>query len=142
MAATFELDIVTPERTLYSEPVTSVQLPASGGSIGILAGHAPLLAELAVGEGVIRTASGAEEHLVIAGGFVEVTRDRVTVLADTAEFAADIDVDRAEASLARARELLASVEAGSTAAGLSREEVNAALRRAQARLRIARGGHS
>jgi F-type H+-transporting ATPase subunit epsilon len=136
VAATFPLDIVTPERTVLSEAVVAVQLPAADGSLGILAGHAPLLAELSVGDCLIRLASGAEEHLAVAGGFVEVSRERVTVLADTAEFAREIDPDRAEQSLARARELLTSLDG----AGGDRGEAAAAVRRAQNRLRIARGG--
>jgi F-type H+-transporting ATPase subunit epsilon len=113
----------------------AVQLPAADGSLGILAGHAPLLAELSVGDCLIRLASGAEEHLAVAGGFVEVSRERVTVLADTAEFAREIDPDRAEQSLARARELLTSLDGAG-----DRGEAAAAVRRAQNRLRIARGG--
>ena len=135
MPATFPLDIVTPERTMLSEEAQSIQLPAATGSLGILAGHAPLLAELGVGECVVKLPTGAEELLAIAGGFVEVSRERVTVLADTAEFASAIDTNRAEASLARARELLASVDGS----GTTREEAAEAARRAQARLRVARG---
>lgn len=137
MAATFPLDIVTPERTILSESASSVQVPAVTGSLGILAHHAPLLADLGVGECVVRLPGGAEETFAIAGGFVEVSREKVTVLADTAERASDIDVSRAEASLARARELLASVTPISST---DREEAAAAARRAQARLRIAQRG--
>ena len=136
VATTFPLDIVTPEKMILSETVSAVQLPAVSGSMGILAGHAPLLAELGVGECVVKTVSEGEKTLVIAGGFVEVSREKVTVLADTAEFAHEIDMDQAEASLQKARELLANVEAG---AG-SRDEANETMRRAQARIRVARGG--
>lgn len=139
MPATFPLDIVTPERTVLSETASSIQLPAANGSLGILAGHAPLVAELGVGECVVRTASGATQQLAIAGGFVEVSREKVTVLADTAEFSHEIDIDRAEASLARARELMAAADA--TVGGGNRAEANEALRRAQARIRVARGGN-
>jgi F-type H+-transporting ATPase subunit epsilon len=135
MASTFPLDIVTPERTVLSDQVASLQLPSVAGSFGILAGHAPLLAELGIGECVVKFSTGEERQLVVAGGFVDVSREKVTVLADTAEFADEIDVTRAEAALVRARELLSSVE------GTSRAEVAAAARRAQARLRIARGGN-
>lgn len=139
MAATFALDIVTPEKTVLSETVTSVQLPAASGSMGILAGHAPLLAELSVGECIVQVADGAEAHFVLAGGFVEVTRERVTILADTAERDDEINVDRAEQSLTRARELMATIESGSSA-GVSRDDAAEAIRRAQTRIRIARGG--
>lgn len=135
MAATFALDIVTPERTILSENVTSLQVPAVDGSLGILAGHAPLLAELGVGECQVRLPGGAEEHLAIAGGFLEVARERVTVLADTAEFATEIDPTRAEESLARARELLTRLDGS-----VDPDQASDAVRRAQNRLRIARGG--
>lgn len=133
MAATFPLDIVTPERTVLSETVTSVQIPAVSGSLGILAGHAPLLAELGVGECIVQLPTGADEMLVLSGGFVEVSREKVTILADTAEFAGEIDADRAEQSLTSARELLNAA----TLSSLEREEANLAARRAQARLRVA-----
>ncbi|HVK05254.1 MAG TPA: F0F1 ATP synthase subunit epsilon [Armatimonadaceae bacterium] len=134
MPATFALDIVTPEKTVLSETATSVQLPAADGSLGILAGHAPLLAELGVGECIVKTASGAEEVYALAGGFVEVSRERVTILADTAEHASEIDLTRAEEALTRAREMVTRVDGSSDP-----DEVNAAIRRAQARIRIARG---
>jgi F-type H+-transporting ATPase subunit epsilon len=139
LASTFPLDIVTPERTILSETVTSLQLPAADGSLGILAGHAPLVAALGAGECVVRTASGAEETLAIAGGFVEVTRQRVTVLADNAEFAHEINVDHAEEALASARQMLAGLDAEST--GSDREAANDAIQREQARLRVARANN-
>ena len=135
MAATFPLDIVTPERTVLSESVQFLQVPAVDGSLGILAGHAPLLAELGVGECMVRLPTGAEERLALAGGFVEVSRERVTVLADPAEFANEIDATRAEESLAQAHALLQRLDGS-----VDRETANAAVRRAQNRLRIARGG--
>nr|CAA9229885.1 ATP synthase epsilon chain [uncultured Armatimonadetes bacterium] len=135
MAATFPLDIVTPERTVLSESVQFLQVPAVDGSLGILAGHAPLLAELGVGECMVRLPTGAEERLALAGGFLEVSRERVTVLADTAEFANEIDATRAEESLAQARDMLQRLDGS-----VDRETANAAVRRAQNRLRIARGG--
>lgn len=137
MPATFPLDIVTPEKTVLSEVVTSVQLPAVTGSMGVLAGHAPLLAELGVGECVVKMPSGAEEQFLLSGGFVEVSREKVTILADTAERADEIDVNRAEAALARVREMLVNIE---SLPADQREDASAAMRRAQARLRIARGG--
>ncbi len=135
MAATFPLSIVTPEKTILSETVQAIQLPASEGSLGILAGHAPLLAELSVGECVVKLASGAEEQLVIAGGFVEVSRDQVTVLADTAEFVGDIDISRAQASLDRAKEMIAKLDSGDTAE-MDRATATEEMRRAQAAIRI------
>ena len=100
------LEIVTPDRALVREEVDEVQLPGYEGYFGVLPGHTPLLATLKVGELWYRT--GPEKHyLAIAGGFVEVLPDRVTVLAQIAERAHDIDVARAEAARKRAEERLA-----------------------------------
>jgi len=96
-----------------------------------------MLADLGVGECVVKLPNGAEETLAVSGGFVDVSRQGVTVLADTAEFANEIDADRAEAALARAHDLLTGVDSLSPA---DREDASLAVRRAQARLRIARGG--
>jgi F-type H+-transporting ATPase subunit epsilon len=100
-----QLEIVTPDRALVREEMDEVQVPGSEGYLGILPGHAPLLATLNVGELWFRI--GREKHyLAIAGGFVEVLPDRVTVLAQIAERAQDIDVARAEAARTRAEERL------------------------------------
>jgi F-type H+-transporting ATPase subunit epsilon len=100
------LEIVTPDRALVREDVDEVQLPGQEGYFGVLPGHTPLLAMLTVGELWYRI--GQEKHyLAIAGGFVEVLPDRVTVLAQIAERAHEIDVARAEAARQRAQERLA-----------------------------------
>jgi F-type H+-transporting ATPase subunit epsilon len=106
LPAKLTLEVVTPDRALVREEVDEVQLPGSQGYLGVLPGHAPLLATLKVGELWYRV--GQEKHyLAIAGGFVEVLPDRVTVLAQIAERAQDIDVARAEAAKQRAEERLA-----------------------------------
>jgi F-type H+-transporting ATPase subunit epsilon len=133
--STFLLDIVTPEKTVLSSPTAvSIQLPGAAGGFGVLAGHAPLLADLGVGECIVRFEGGEQKLLALAGGFVDVTRSKVTVLADTAEFDNEIDVTRAEAALAKAQSLVSGVE------GENRAEASEALRRAQVRLRVAKGG--
>jgi F-type H+-transporting ATPase subunit epsilon len=99
------LEIVTPDRSLVREEVDEVQLPGSEGYFGVLPGHTPLLATLKVGELWYRV--GQEKHyLAVAGGFVEVLPDRVTVLAQIGERAEEIDVARAEAAKRRAEERL------------------------------------
>lgn len=127
---------------MVSETVAAVQLPASGGSMGILAGHAPLLAELGVGECVVRLPNGAEETYAVAGGTVEVSREQVTVLADTAERASDIDLTGAEEALAAARQMMVGLEANPDAAHINREELNETIRREQSRIRIAGGSRN
>jgi F-type H+-transporting ATPase subunit epsilon len=89
------LEIVTPERLAYSGEVDSVQVPGSEGEMGILPHHAPLVSMLGIGELVIRTAGG-EELFAIAGGFVQVRPDKVVVMAETADMASEIDLERAQ----------------------------------------------
>jgi F-type H+-transporting ATPase subunit epsilon len=89
------LEIVTPERLAYSGEVDSVQVPGSEGEMGILPHHAPLVSMLGIGELVIRT-GGTEELFAIAGGFVQVRPDKVVVMAETADMASEIDLERAQ----------------------------------------------
>ena len=106
------LEIVTPDRALVREEVDEVVVPGSEGELGILPGHTPLLATLKVGELWYR--QGQERHyLAIAFGFVEVLPDRVTILAQIAERAQDIDITRAERARQRAEEQLANPSAQS-----------------------------
>ena len=101
-----QLEIVTPDRSILREEVDELQLPGSEGYFGVLPGHTPMLAMLKVGELWYRI--GAEKHyLAVAFGFVEVLPDRVTILANVAERAADIDIERAEAAKRRAEERIA-----------------------------------
>ncbi len=109
MPEAIELVIVTPEKQLLRQSVADVQLPGAAGYLGILPGHAPLMTELGIGELSYHDAAGKEStHLAIIRGFAEVLPSRVTVLAETAEFAAEIDLARAEAAKARAEHHLAS----------------------------------
>lgn len=101
------LEIVTPDRSLVTAQVDEVQLPGAEGYFGVLPGHTPLLAALQVGELWYRI--GREtHHVAVAFGFVEVLPDRVTVLAQIAERADEIDVVRAQAAKRRAEERLAA----------------------------------
>ena len=103
-----QLQIVSADRLLVNEQVDEVQIPGSQGYLGVLPGHTPLLATLQVGELWYRGGSGdaARHYLSIAFGFVEVQPDRVTILAQIAEPAAEIDQARAEAARKRAEERL------------------------------------
>ena len=100
------LEIVTPDRALIREEVDEIVLPGSEGYLGVLPGHTPLLTTLQVGELWYRNGQ-EKQYLAIAGGFVEILPDRVTVLAQIAERAQDIDITRAEAAKRRAEERLA-----------------------------------
>ena len=125
------LEIVTPDRSLVREEVDEVQVPGAEGYFGVLPGHTPLLATLKIGELWYRV--GQEKHfLAIAGGFVEVLPDRVTILAQVAERAQDIDPSRAEAARKRAEERLAQVPQD-----LNFERARKALMKALVRLQVA-----
>jgi len=101
------LEIVTPEKHLFSGDVDSVTVPANTGYLGILPGHAPLLAELGIGE-IEYKINGRQEYMFCSWGFVEVLPDRVILLAQAAEIGSDIDIKRAEEAKVRAEELLHS----------------------------------
>jgi F-type H+-transporting ATPase subunit epsilon len=103
-----QLDIVTPERLAYSDQVDEVIAPGSQGELGILPHHAPLLTTLGVGELRIKK-GGAEEAFAVVGGFLQVRPDRVVVMAETADMASEIDLERAQAAR---REAEKTLEAG------------------------------
>jgi len=88
------LEIVTPERLAYSDTVDAVTLPGSEGELGVLPHHAPLVSTLGLGELRIRKGN-AEESFAIAGGFLQVLPDKVVVMAETADMASEIDLERA-----------------------------------------------
>lgn len=126
-----KLTIVSPERELYSGDVDIVLAPSIDGQLGILPKHIPLITQLAEGELIVR--AGAEErYFAIHGGFMHVLPDSVTVLADVAERADDIDIERAEAARQRALKML------SQAPPEERRLTETALRRSRVRLRVAR----
>jgi F-type H+-transporting ATPase subunit epsilon len=129
---TIVLDIVTPERLVFSEEVDSVVCPGIEGELGVLPHHAPLLTTLGVGELRIRRA-GEEEYFAIAGGFVQVRPDRVVVMAETADMAAEIDLEKAEEARHEAERALA--EGFEEPADLAR--ARASLQRALLRIRVA-----
>ena len=131
MADTIELEIVTPERLVVNTRAEEVQIPGRGGYMGILPGHAPLISELAVGE-ITYKLGGTTTRLSVAWGFAEVLPEKVTILAETAELAEDIDVPRAEAALARAQQAIKEAEDHA-----AYEAAAAALARAEARLAVA-----
>ena len=128
MAEQLDLEIVTPERQLVHAQVSDVQLPGKDGYLGILPGHAALLGQLGAGA-LCYTAAGQPHYLAVDGGFVEILEDHVRVLADSAEKAEDIDVERAKADLQKAQDQLATTPDPDAAL--------AAVNRAQARINAA-----
>jgi F-type H+-transporting ATPase subunit epsilon len=128
---TMHVEVVTAERELYSGEADVVIAPGTEGELGILPRHAALLTTLKVGEILIRL-GGAEEPLFVSGGFLEVSNNSVTVLAETAERAEEIDQARAEAARRRAQESLQQAQSD-----VERADLVGALERAVARLRVA-----
>lgn len=130
----FNLQIVTPEREIFSSSVESVSLPGLMGGFGVLQNHAPLVAGLAPGLVKITDTDGRELRLFVGGGFFQVSNNEAMLLADSAEFATEINSDRARAAETRAVDRLAGKMDGEV---LQRERAEAALKRARARVRVA-----
>ena len=131
MADTFEFEIVTPEKLVVRDVAEEMQIPGKNGYLGILPGHAPLITELAVGEISYRN-QGYTHRLAVAWGFAEVLPSKVTVLAETAERADEINVRRAEEAKQRAEERLKSADHNTDF-----DRAEQALQRADARLQVA-----
>lgn len=131
MAKTQRLDIVTPEKVVFSEEVEFVVAPGSEGELGFLPAHAPLVSALKIG--VLRVHQGGNvTKVAISGGFVEVKDSRVVVLADTAEREDEIDVERAQKAKERAEQRLAN-----NSADIDLVRAKSAMQRSLARLKAA-----
>lgn len=125
-----ELELVTPERLVFTEQADFVVLPGLEGEIGVLPGHAPLLTQLTIGK--LRIKRGENTELfAVSGGFAEVLRNRVRVFAETAEMQGEIDAERARLAAERAHK-----DIRQAASLVDLEQAQAALRRALLRLRI------
>jgi len=127
---TLHVEVVTAERELYSGEAALVSAPGSEGRLGILPRHAAMLALLKEGELRIEL-NDAEEPIFVSGGFLEVSDNRVIILADTAEHAEEIDAARAEEARRLSQERLADVKSNT-----ERAELQAALARAIQRIRV------
>jgi F-type H+-transporting ATPase subunit epsilon len=131
-----QLEIVTPERLAYSDTVDAVTLPGSEGEMGVLPHHAPLLATLGVGELRIRK-GGETEAFAIVGGFVQVRPDKVVVMAETADMASEIDLEKAQEARREAEKALGS----GFHEGADLAVARAALQTALLRIRLAERRH-
>jgi F-type H+-transporting ATPase subunit epsilon len=128
----FDLTVLAPDHSLLEGRVRSLVAPGADGYFGVLARHAPMVAQLGAGALTVTGEDGAEEYFAISQGFLEVEPDEVTILADTAEAAAGIDVERARAAEGRARQRMRSRDRD-----LDVARAEAALQRALARLQVA-----
>jgi len=125
------LEVITPERVVYTDDVDMVIAPATDGYVGILPHHAPLLTTLGPGEFRVKK-GGVEEVLAVFGGFMDVRGDRVTVLTEDAEHAEDIDAKQAQDARDRAQQAL---QAGPMSAA-DEARARASLQRALVRIRV------
>ncbi|MCB8924401.1 MAG: F0F1 ATP synthase subunit epsilon [Ardenticatenaceae bacterium] len=132
---TIQCDIVTQERTVFSQQVASVSLPGTEGRMGILPNHSALLTTLDFGDVWVRHTDGEEEHFAIGGGYAEVQPDKVVILADSAEHAEEIDVERAERARERAQQ---AMQEGVVDDPDRYAQLQASLMRAQIRLDVGR----
>ena len=128
------LEIVTPEKKVFSDTVDAVTVPTESGEVGILNNHAPLISTLKAGV-LSYTRGGANERMVVAGGFLEVSENNVSVLADIAETAGDIDTDAARVECETLEKELGAWK-GTEEEFETRKE---RLEKAQARLQLAAG---
>jgi F-type H+-transporting ATPase subunit epsilon len=128
-----QCEIVTQERSVFSGEVDAVNLPGSEGRLGILPNHTPLLTTLGYGEVIIRR-SGQEEYFAVGGGFAEIQPTKVIILADSAEYAEEIDIQRALAARQRAEKMMVE---GVPEDPERYAQIRASLQRAQIRLNVA-----
>ncbi|WP_379129934.1 F0F1 ATP synthase subunit epsilon [Paenibacillus sp. sgz500958] len=132
---TFLLEIVTPERLVFSKQVSSLTVRGAEGEMGILPGHIPLVTPLQVAPLSVK-ADGVTITIAVHGGFVEVRKDKVTILAESAELPVDIDIERAEAAKERAERRLKSVNKQDA---IDHRRAELALQRAVTRIKVSGG---
>jgi F-type H+-transporting ATPase subunit epsilon len=138
MAESIRLDLVTPERRLFADSVDQVVAEGVLGEFGVLPGHANFITLLAPGC-LSFIKDGKRRQVAVSGGFAEVTLNHgVRVMAETAEFAEEIDVERAKAAKERAEKRLSSASGGAAEIDVARAEI--ALKRALMRLQVAQDG--
>jgi F-type H+-transporting ATPase subunit epsilon len=135
MAENIRLEVVTPEKQVVNDLAQIVMAPGSMGEFGVLSGHTPFMTSLNIGAIHYRDEKGKDQYVFVSGGFAEALPDKVTVLAESAERMADIDLERAKSALARAENRLED---------RSRENIDfarakAALERALVRIKLAGG---
>ncbi len=134
---TYQLSIVTPERTVYDAEVNSTTLPAEGGYLGVWADHAPMVAAVTPGMVTLYEGSSDQEtaHYAVGAGFAEVSGGKMVLIVDSCELEDDIDAQRAERALERAKELLKQGLRGD--ASIDLDAAQQMKERAEARIKVA-----
>lgn len=128
----FNLTVVTPEKIFYEGEVASVIVPGSEGYLGTLTDHAPLITAIVPGKVILRDKSQEEIEMAVSFGFFEISSNTATLLTDSVEYASDIDLERSQKALERARQRLAD-----KAGNIDIPRARRALAKAQNRLKIA-----
>lgn len=131
MAKTFKARLLTPTGSLFEGDAEGVQVPGKNGMFEMLVNHAPIMSSLEIGRVKIRKEDGSEDYYAIGGGFLELSHNNLTVLAESAESVSEIDVERAQKARDEAAEQLKEKTA-------DREEAEKAMARAENRLKLAR----
>ena len=134
----FQLSIVTPEKVVFEGQVVSLLVPGMEGYLGVLSNHAPLITALQPGRIEFQDDQDKIQIFSVSGGFVEVSGNRATLLADTAEHCEEIDIERAQTALQKALKALQDKE---KAGQVSTPEAKEAARRAANRVRIYKETH-
>jgi len=132
MTSTFDLAVVAADRTVFAGSAVSVVLPGTDGYLGVLPGHAPLITALAIGEISITLPDNQKKIIAVSGGFAEVLQQKTVILADAAELAEEIDIERAHQARQRAEECLRT-----PGENIDVEHVKISLLRALNRLQVA-----
>jgi|APTNR8051073442_1049403.scaffolds.fasta_scaffold00027_147 F-type H+-transporting ATPase subunit epsilon len=135
MPTPFKLSVVAPDRTVVETQVVSLTVPGVEGYLGIWHGHVPLMAALKMGVLEYTDTANLTTSVAITGGFLEVSPDSVIVLADSAEFAGDIDLKEAEARLEQARRALRGEDSS-----MSTDDATEEIERSMTRIKLARRG--
>lgn len=138
--ATIKLEIVSPDKVVYTADISMLIVRSTGGELGILPNHAPLVTGLVPHAMRVRLGADRDEQLIaVAGGFMEVTPQKITVLATAAELPIDIDINRAQQAMERAKKRIAEFHNGSATINedIQVKRAEFALQRAVARLRAA-----
>lgn len=130
--STFLLEIVTPERKVYAEQVDMVSVKGVEGELGILPNHIPLVTPLKIAPITVKKQGSKDEIIAVNGGFMEVRKDKVVILAESAELPEQIDIDRAKAAKERAEKRLAEIKQNN----VDFKRAEAALQRALNRISV------
>jgi len=137
----FRLSIVTPEKVAYEQEIRSLVVPGVDGYLGVLSQHAPLITALKPGRIEFRDADDKYHLMAVSNGFLEVSNNVATVLADAVEPADEIDIERARSAYERVRSELAELRKKGSAVRTEAASAEAAMERARARIRIHGEGH-